>query len=99
MFDSIKIFYYSKLAQYRQSKIPVKKTETPKLVEVQSLNKYIRDTVMKKNQKFWLGNVLYLVKESKVSGWITLKAIGAKSANGDIVRGKLHVANQKRKKK
>jgi len=99
MFQRIKNYFYLKMAQYRQSKVPVKQTQVPKLVEVQSLNKYITDIVMKKGHKFWLGNVLYLVKESKRSGWITLKAIGAKTANGDIVRGKLHVANQKRKKK
>ena len=98
MIERIKNYIYLKWAQYRQSRVPVKQTKVPKLVEVQSLNTYIKDIVMKKGHKFWLGNVLYLVKESKRSGWVTLKAIGAKTSSGDIVRGKLHVAHQKRQK-
>lgn len=97
MIKRIRNWFYVKWSEYRKSKIPTKKTEVPKLIEVQSLNKYIRDTVMKQGQKFWLGNVLYLVKESKGNSWIKLKAVGAKAPNGDIVRGKVHVANQRRK--
>jgi len=85
--NRIKLFFINLYIRYLRRKTPRKQTTENDLEAVDNLMDFVKTSILKRGQAFWLGGVLYQVKRVKQNGEVTLTVAGAKHGT-KIVRGK-----------